>query len=74
MSGTRGGSDFMEVPSHLLEYFARDVRVLSQWMIHPVTKKSVDVFRLQSALHVTKNFQSIETQFQVLLTAVDQVL
>lgn len=28
LSGTRGGADFVEIPSHLLEHFVRDVRWL----------------------------------------------
>lgn len=37
VSGTRGGVDVSEIPSHLFECFARDARVVSKWARHSVT-------------------------------------
>lgn len=37
VSGTRGGVDVSEIPSHLFEYFARDARVVRRWARHAST-------------------------------------
>ena len=33
VAGTRGALDFVEIPSHVMEYWARDYRVVKEWAI-----------------------------------------
>lgn len=46
VAGTRSALDFVELPSHLLEFFVRDYRVVSQFARHPRTGEPIprDVF------------------------------
>ena len=46
VAGTRSALDFVELPSHLLEFFVRDYRVVSQFARHPITGDPIprDVF------------------------------
>src|SRR3546814_15681248 len=39
LSGTRGSTDFVEIPSHLMEYFARDRRILKRFAKDATTGK-----------------------------------
>ncbi|KAG5189119.1 putative mitochondrial intermediate peptidase [Tribonema minus] len=73
-SGTRAPVDWVEVPSHLLEYFAWDERCLGLLSGHHATREPLppDVAR---ALRASKGmFAGLETQQQVLFASVDQQL
>jgi intermediate peptidase len=74
LAGTRGSTDFMEVPSILFENFAKNKDVLLKWIRHPVTNKIIDENILINALSSKNNFQAMELQGQLLISAVDQVL
>ncbi|KAM3576399.1 hypothetical protein VYU27_001749 [Nannochloropsis oceanica] len=74
VSGTRAPVDFVETPSHLLEYFAWDQRVLSQFAHHHKTGLPIPP-ELTKALRAAKReFAGLDTQIQVLYSLVDQKL
>ncbi len=50
-SGTRGPLDFVEFPSHLMEYFSWDERVLGKFAKHAVTG-AVDVDKARCINHL----------------------
>ena len=50
LSGTRGALDFVEVPSHLLEHFARCPLLLQRWGRHVHSGKSPPLGLIQDAL------------------------
>jgi intermediate peptidase len=72
VTGTRCPTDFAEVPSVLLEYFARDARVLSRFARHWQTGKPVPRDDLERVLEAKKLFAASETQQQVFYSLVDQ--
>jgi mitochondrial intermediate peptidase len=72
LAGTRVKTDFVEIPSHLMEYFLRDFRVLEHFATHHKTKerlsqKSVDQIQDERAL-----FSGINLESQVLWALLDQ--
>lgn len=74
VAGTRAPVDFVETPSHLLEYFAWDQRVLSQFAHHHQTGLPIPP-ELTKALRAAKReFAGLDTQIQVLYSLVDQKL
>ena len=72
LSGTRGAVDFVEVPSHLFEYFARSPKIIQQWARHHRTGQKPPVLLLEEALLSRNPFGAVETQTQILLSAADQ--
>jgi len=74
LSGTRAPIDFVEIPSHLFEYFANDVRSLNLFARHHSTGEPVPE-ELVKKLHRSKAmFQGTEVQTQVLYSKFDQNL
>eukprot|EP01138_Halocafeteria_seosinensis_P007921 gb/GECG01008092.1/.p1 GENE.gb/GECG01008092.1/~~gb/GECG01008092.1/.p1 ORF type:complete len:963 (+),score=122.89 gb/GECG01008092.1/:1-2889(+) len=74
LSGTRGALDFVELPSHLFEYFATDWRVLQRFAKHydtgePVPKALVERYKLGK-----KAFSATELQSQIVHAMLDQAL
>ena len=72
LSGTRGSTDFVEVPSHLFEYFARDSRILSQWATHHTNKAPLPAHLIDEANSHKNRFAGIEILTQVLYSSIDQ--
>jgi len=74
LSGTRGALDFVEVPSHLLEYFARDFRVVSAFARHRATQAPLPEplwARVQAARAA---FAGLELQQSLAAALFDQAL
>jgi len=72
VTGTRCPTDFAEVPSVLMEYFANDTRVLSRFARHWQTGESVPLDDLHRLLHSRRSFAASEIQQQVFYSLVDQ--
>jgi mitochondrial intermediate peptidase len=73
LSGTRGTLDFVEVPSHLFEYFANDPRCLKRWAKHHITgETNIPSGLLEEALFTKNSYESIDASMQILYSLVDQ--
>jgi len=73
LSGTRGSTDFVEMPSHLLEHFAEDFDFVSRFAVNgagEVVKKDI----LDSIKEEGKFFEGIDTTTQILYSEMDQQL
>ena len=73
-SGTRCATDFVELPSILMEHFARDIRVLETIGKHYLSNDKVPRELLQSYLNETKYLEHCETYSQAKMAMLDQVL
>jgi Zn-dependent oligopeptidase len=71
LHGTRGALDFVEIPSHVFEYWCRDYRVVSQWALasdgRPITKADFGKL-LRQHRH---SFAALRMQRQLVHTAFD---
>ncbi|KAG0668429.1 Mitochondrial intermediate peptidase [Maudiozyma exigua] len=74
ISGTRCPTDFVELPSILMEHFARDPRVLRRIGSHYITKKTVPEELLMKHLEDNKFLQNCETFAQAKMAMLDQEL
>lgn len=74
LSGPRGSTDFVEVPSELFEYFARSPKVLTQWARHNETKSGIREELINDALALRKTYSGFDAMTQILYAAVDQYI
>ncbi|KAL6695904.1 hypothetical protein J3F84DRAFT_372343 [Trichoderma pleuroticola] len=72
VSGTRCATDFAELPSTLMEHFAADRTVLSLFARHWKTDQPLPYDLVAERIRVSKRFEGIDTEHQILLAMVDQ--
>ena len=72
VSGTRCPTDFAELPSVLMEYFAADPSVLGLFARHWETDAPLPYTMVQEARESQKRWQGLQTETQILYSLVDQ--
>ncbi|KAG7484481.1 hypothetical protein MATL_G00049810 [Megalops atlanticus] len=73
VTGTRCSTDFAEVPSILMEYFATDYRVVNQFARHYQTGEPLPKSMLSGLRESKLVCGAADTQLQVFYAALDQV-
>lgn len=74
VSGTRCATDFVELPSILMEHFARDPRVLGSFARHVSTHEPLPAKLLESHLADQELLENCEIFTQIKMALLDQVL
>ncbi|KAJ8412553.1 hypothetical protein AAFF_G00128890 [Aldrovandia affinis] len=73
VTGTRCSTDFAEVPSILMEYFATDYRVVNQFARHYQTGQPLPESMVSCLCESKRICGAADTQLQVFYAALDQV-
>lgn len=74
VTGTRCSTDFAEVPSTLMEFFANDPRVLQRIARHYKSGQTLPAGTLANVAAARRMFNSVDAHTQVLYALVDQAL
>ncbi|KAF5686425.1 mitochondrial intermediate peptidase [Fusarium circinatum] len=72
VSGTRCATDFAELPSTLMEHFAADPTVLALFARHWKSDRPLPYELVAERIRLTKRFEGLETENQIILAMVDQ--
>eukprot|EP00887_Chlorella_sp_A99_P005743 scaffold1.g5743.t1 len=75
LSGTRGPHDMVEVPSHMLELFASQPRILADFLASPdASGRPVPAAALEEVAASKHRFSALEFEQQLLYASLDQLL
>lgn len=74
VSGTRCATDFVELPSVLMEHFAASPKVLGLFARHYQTDEPLPIEALESHLYIQSLLNDADTYHQVLMSLLDQQL
>ncbi|ODV94165.1 hypothetical protein PACTADRAFT_51049 [Pachysolen tannophilus NRRL Y-2460] len=74
VSGTRCATDFVELPSILMEHFARDPRVLTSFARHHETNEKLPLKLLESYQQDSNFLKNYEIFGQIKMALLDQIL
>lgn len=72
VSGTRCSTDFAELPSVLMEYFASDASVLALFARHWETDVPLPFEMVEDALRMIRRGQGLQMETQILFSLLDQ--
>ncbi|CAG8504765.1 2344_t:CDS:2, partial [Acaulospora morrowiae] len=73
VSGTRCPTDFVELPSILMEHFVHSPSVLSLFAKHFETRAPIPLDLIYSHRNARSKFSAMETQHQILMALLDQL-
>jgi intermediate peptidase len=73
VSGTRCATDFVELPSILMEHFIASPAVLALFARHHSTDRQLPQFLLNSVIADRRRFSALETSTQITMASLDQV-
>ncbi|GBC37624.2 mitochondrial intermediate peptidase [Rhizophagus irregularis DAOM 181602=DAOM 197198] len=73
VSGTRCPTDFVELPSILMEHFVYSPKVLSLFARHYETRETVPLDLIKSHVKARLQFSAMETQSQIFMALLDQL-
>lgn len=72
VSGTRCATDWAELPSVLMEHFAKDPQVLGLFARHHITDEPLPLALLKERLRLDSLQEASETRHQIVLALLDQ--
>ncbi|KAK8869860.1 hypothetical protein IAR55_000428 [Kwoniella newhampshirensis] len=72
VSGTRCATDFVELPSILMEHFVSSPSVLSSFATHYATGEPLPVPLIQAHLSLNQSLSALETHGQISMAILDQ--